>query len=267
MSPGTRVAAIVLAAGRSARMGPERNKLVEPIAGRPLVAWPVDALLEAGVERVFVVVGFEAERVREALHGRACRFVEHAAWPEGMGRSLARGMHALLAEAPLPEAVLVCVGDLPGLRAEDVEAVVDAARSNGPSGAQPGGPFDPERIVVPVFAGRRGHPVCFGARHFEALARCSGDEGARAVLERESARLIRVERSSDSILRDADTYIIGGGVCSTSAEFRSWYLGEVKRHLILPGEMADYAKLELMEDGDEAGARGAALYARDEVRK
>lgn len=70
-----------------------------------------------------------------------------------------------------------------------------------------------------------------------------------------------------AMMSDADTYIIGGGVCSTSAEFRSWYLGEVKRHFILPGEMADYATLELMEDGDEAGARGAALYARDEVRR
>jgi CTP:molybdopterin cytidylyltransferase MocA len=195
------LAGIVLAAGRSARMGPERNKLVEPVAGRPLVAWPVDALLEAGIAPVFVVVGFESDRIRTALRGRPCRFVEHAEWPEGMGSSLARAMRELLAESPLPEAVLVCVGDLPGLRAADVARVVDAARRE----VGEGGAFDPDRIVVPVFDGRRGHPVCFGARHFAALAQSTGDEGARALLEQNADRVLRLEIANEAILRDVDT--------------------------------------------------------------
>ena len=129
--PRTPIAAIVLAAGRSSRMGPERNKLVEPIADRPLVAWPVDALLEAGVDPVVVVTGFEPDRIQAALGERPCRFVHHEQWPEGMGSSLARGMREILSISPLPEAVLVCVGDLPGLRAADVERIIDSARDAG----------------------------------------------------------------------------------------------------------------------------------------
>lgn len=182
-------------------MGPGLNKLVEPIGGRPLVCGPVDALLAAGAEPVFVVVGFEPERVRAALAGRGCRFVEHPQWQEGMGSSLATGMRALLEASPRPEAVLVSVGDLPGLTGDDVRRVVAAARRP----EDEGGAIDPERIVVPVFAGRRGHPVCFGARHFEALARCSGDEGARALIEARADRVCRIELGSESILRDVDT--------------------------------------------------------------
>lgn len=196
-----RLAGIVLAAGCSARMGPERNKLVEPVAGRPLVAWPVDALLEAGIDPVVVVVGFEADRLRTALRGRPCRFVEHAQWSEGMGSSLARAMRALIAELPLPDAVLVCVGDLPGLRAADVARVVEAARRD----ARDDGAIDPDRIVVPVFEGRRGHPVCFGARHFAALAQSTGDEGARSLLEQNADRVLRIEVANEAILRDVDT--------------------------------------------------------------
>lgn len=182
-------------------MGPERNKLVEPIAGRPIVAWPVDAMLEAGIAPLFVVVGFESDRVQAALRGRRCRFVEHEGWRDGMGSSLARAMGVLIAESPLPEAVLVCVGDLPGLRSADVARVVDAVRLEGRSG----GAIDPNRIVVPVFEGRRGHPVCFGAAHFPALAGSSGDEGARAILEMHTDRVRRVELDSDAILGDVDT--------------------------------------------------------------
>lgn len=195
------IAGIVLAAGRSARMGPERNKLVEPIAGRPLVAWPVDALLEAGIDPVVVVVGFESDRIRTALRGRPCRFVEHAEWREGMGSSLARAMRELTAGSTLPDAVLVCVGDLPGLRAADVARVVDAARRAGGEG----GAIDPDRIVVPVCEGRRGHPVCFGAHHFAELARSEGDEGARALLEQNADRVFRIELGNEAILRDVDT--------------------------------------------------------------
>jgi molybdenum cofactor cytidylyltransferase len=196
-----RLAGIVLAAGCSARMGPERNKLVEPVAGRPLVAWPVDALLEAGIDPVVVVVGFEADRIRTALGGRPCRFVEHAGWREGMGSSLARAMDDLLTRSPLPDAVLVCVGDLPGLRAADVARVVEAARRD----TRDGGALDPDRIVVPVFEGRRGHPVCFGARHFAALAQSTGDEGARSLLEQNADRVLRIEIANEAILRDVDT--------------------------------------------------------------
>lgn len=192
------VAGIVLAAGCSARMGAQRNKLLEPLGERPLVAGPVDALLAAGVRPVVVVTGFEAERVRAALAGRACRFAHHAGWADGMGESIACGMRALREDACAPEAVLVSVGDLPGLRADHVEAIVAAACSGQ-------GVLERERIVVPSFAGRSGHPVLFGAVHFEALAGLRGDRGARAILAANPQDVRMVEAPDDAIVRDVDT--------------------------------------------------------------
>lgn len=197
----TRVAAIVLAAGRSARMGPERNKLVEPIADRPLVAWPVDAFLEAGVETVLVVTGYEADRVRSALGERSCRYLHHPEWSEGMGSTLARGMQELLALSPASDAVLVCVGDLPGLRAVHVAAIVEAARIGGRDSRT----IPPEVVVVPTQGARRGHPVLFGSSYFAALERLAGDEGARKILERNESNIRSVELATEAILQDIDT--------------------------------------------------------------
>ena len=194
----TRIAGIVLAAGNSSRMGPARNKLVEQIAGRPLVAGPVDALLEAGIEPVLVVTGFEDDRVRSALGKRACRFVHHEAWAEGMGSTLAHGVRAILALASPPDALLVSVGDLPGLRAQHVERVVEAAR-----GATGG--IDPSRIVIPTHRSRRGHPVLFGSAHFAALSRLERDQGGRSILDANDASVCTLEIDDDAILRDIDT--------------------------------------------------------------
>lgn len=192
------IAGLVLAAGGSTRMGPEHNKLIERVGERALVAVVVDALIAAGIRTVVVVTGFEAQRVREELAGRACRFVHHAGWQAGMGESIACGMRALREEPAPPGAVLVSVGDLPGLRAEHVEAVVAAALS------EPGA-IVPARIVVPSFAGRRGHPVLFGAAHFEALAALRGDEGARGILATNPQAVRVVEVTGDGIVRDVDT--------------------------------------------------------------
>lgn len=179
-------------------MGPAHNKMIEEIAGRPLVAWPVDAMIEAGIDPVVVVTGFEAERVRTALADRACRFVHHAAWSEGMGSSLAHGAQAILASTPTPAAVLVSVGDLPGLRAHHVVRIDEGARA-------PNGTIDPARIVIPTHRGRRGHPVLFGSQHFAALARLTGDRGGRAIFEANAEDVRTVEVDDDAVLRDVDT--------------------------------------------------------------
>ena len=205
--PRVRVAGIVLAAGSSSRMGPERNKLVEPIAGRPLVAWPVDALLEAGVDPVLVVTGYEAERVRSALGGKDCRFVHNEAGSEGMGSSLARGMRELLALWPPLEAVLVCVGDLPGLRAKHVTTVIEAALEArvAPDANDERSTIPPTALVVPTHANRRGHPVLFGSRYFADLARVTGDEGARSILTQNKHSVKPIELDTPAILADIDT--------------------------------------------------------------
>lgn len=189
--------ALVLAAGASRRMGEGRNKLLEEIEGEALVVRVVDAFFDAGIRRVVVVVGHEAERVRSALAGRpGVELVSNSAWREGMGHSLAAGVRSLTIEGSEPvSGVLVTVGDLPELPSEVIERVLEAHRAD-PS---------PRAICLPTHAGRDGHPVLFGADHYAALAVLEGDRGARAIVEANAEQVRRVPVDSDRILRDVDT--------------------------------------------------------------
>ena len=196
----SRVAGLVLAAGSSERMGPDRNKLVEEVGGRALVAIAVDALGAAGIDPVFVVTGSEAEAVRACLADRDVRFLHHPGWAEGMGSSLAAGMRGVREHGAF-DGLLVCVGDLPGLRAEWVRAVVSAFEQAFRERPEEG----PRAIAVAARAGRHGHPVVFGSEYFPPLAGLRGDRGGRALVEAARDRLVEVEIASDAIFRDVDT--------------------------------------------------------------
>ncbi|MCA9504421.1 MAG: nucleotidyltransferase family protein, partial [Myxococcales bacterium] len=187
------VIGLVLAAGASTRMGPTNNKLVEEVDGRAIVRRPVEAMLEAGVPTVLVVAGFEAERVEAALAGLACRVLRQAGWPARRRSALAVGARADARRGP--SALLVCVGDLPGLRAEHVRPLLDAVPEAELA----------RRIVVPTHAGRRAHPVLFGASFLPALEALEGEVGGRAVIEANPAAVVEVAIADDAGLRDVDT--------------------------------------------------------------
>jgi molybdenum cofactor cytidylyltransferase len=188
------IVGLVLAAGASTRMGADRNKLLEEIEGRALVEGVVDALVDAGLDRTLVVLGHEAGAVKARLGSRSgVAFLEHAGWPEGMGSSIAAGARAVLASAADP-AILVCVGDLPGLRADAVAALVQAYRDADRADA----------ICVPVFEGRAGHPVLFGPLWARDLAALSGDRGARALIDGAGERVIHVACPNPGIVDDVD---------------------------------------------------------------
>ncbi len=186
---------LVLAAGASMRMRPLPNKLTQRIDDeRVLVAVPVDAMIEAGIDPVFVVLGNEGASVREFLGERTPTYLSHPGWEAGIGSSIAAGVRGIL-ETHRPKGILVCVGDLPGLRARWLLSLVDTFVSVGTNGC----------ICVPTHAGRHGHPVLFGAGHFAALMELDGDRGGRIVVEANPEEVREVEIDSDAILRDIDT--------------------------------------------------------------
>ena len=194
---GAGIAGLLLAAGASSRMGPETNKLLQTVQGRPLVMAPVEAMRRVLGTSLLVVLGHESERIREALDGNVATTL-HSAWAEGMGASIAHGVRILLdtRSKEIPRGILICVGDLPGLESSVVEAVVAAFQKDA----------DANRICVPTHtSGRDGHPVLFGAGYFEALSVLEGDRGARAIVDRAGDAVVRVPIDSDGILRDVDT--------------------------------------------------------------
>ena len=184
-----RVAGLVLAAGRSTRMG--YNKLLCVFEGAPLVAHAADAALGAGLQPVCVVTGHEQDAVREALRGRDLLFAHNLEPELGMAASLRVGLRALGDELA---AVVVLLGDMPRVRAAHVRRLLDAFEQ---------GPLD--AIWVPEHGGRRGNPVLWPARDLPELSALDGDVGGRALLQAHAARVQRVVMPDDGVLIDVDS--------------------------------------------------------------
>ncbi len=180
------VGAIVLAAGRSTRMG-TANKLLAEIDGVAVVARTLDAVAAAGLPPPVVVTGHMAEAVRAALDGRAAEVAVAPDYAEGLSRSLAAG----LAAAPTAwQAALIVLGDMPGVRPATYAALAAAADS-------------PDVVVVPVAGGRRGNPVAWGRAHWPRLLALTGDRGARALLD--TVEVTEVAVDDPGIFADIDT--------------------------------------------------------------
>lgn len=185
------VAALVLAAGRSSRMGARNKLLVADRAGRPMVARVVDNALASGARPVIVVTGHEADGVRATLRDRPVTLVQADGYAEGMAASLRAGLAALPAAV---EGVMVCLGDMPLVSGAVLDQLIAA--------------FDPEEgraIVAPSFQGRPGNPVLWSRDYLPQIMALTGDTGARALLRQHAEQVAEVEMADDAVLRDFDT--------------------------------------------------------------
>ena len=185
-----RIAAVVLAAGRSTRMGGP-NKLLAEIAGRPLLRIVVEEALASHAKPVIVVVGHERADVEKALAGLPVQLIHNPDFAQGLGTSLKAGIAAVPAEA---DGAIVCLGDMPQVDASLIDRLIAA--------------FDPDRgalIVMPTVEGRRGNPVLWSRRFFPDLMAIEGDVGARHFIGRYSEAVVEVPLEGRAALVDIDT--------------------------------------------------------------
>jgi molybdenum cofactor cytidylyltransferase len=188
MTSFSNLAAILLAAGFSRRMGGE-NKLLKDLGGRPLIRHVLDTIGTLDLSQLVVVLGTSAEQVAPLLPASAV-VVRNDRAGEGMGTSLAAGAFAL--DRSIAGAFVV-LADMPFVTLADYQTLAAAfAAERG------------QAICIPLHQGKRGHPVLFPARHFAALAACQGDSGARHLLSDPAIRLREVEGCSPSVLADFD---------------------------------------------------------------
>jgi molybdenum cofactor cytidylyltransferase len=187
---GRNIAALVLGAGRSSRMGGP-NKLLAEIGGRPLVRIVVEQALASRARPVIVVTGHQRERVEAALGGLPIKFVHNPNFAEGLGTSLRAGIAALPAEV---DGVIVCLGDMPQVDAALIDKLIGA--------------LDPDKgalVVVPTIDGKRGNPVVWSRRFFADLMTVEGDVGARYLIGRYPEAVVEVPLSGTAALTDVDT--------------------------------------------------------------
>lgn len=187
---GRHIAAVVLAAGRSTRMGAV-NKMLAEIGGKPLVRIATEQALSSRAKPVIVVTGHERDKVEQALNGLNVRFVHNPDYANGLAGSVKTGIAAVPAES---DGAIVCLGDMPQVDSTLIDRLIAS--------------FDPERgalVVMPSIDGRRGNPVVWSRRFFNDLMAITGDIGARHLIGQYAEAVVEVPVTGEAALTDVDT--------------------------------------------------------------
>ncbi|MCH8916967.1 MAG: nucleotidyltransferase family protein [Alphaproteobacteria bacterium] len=188
--PAPRIAAVVLAAGRSTRAG-ATNKLLAPIGGIPMVARALARITGSNAFPIIVVTGHQSAEVCAALAGQGVEFAHNADFAQGMAGSIIAGIKALPGDVA---AALICLGDMPAIKAAEIDLLIAAFDAQG--GAA---------ICVPKAGGRRGNPVLFARRFFPELLALTGDSGAKTVIAAHPELVAEIAMAGTGTLVDLDT--------------------------------------------------------------
>ena len=190
-----RVAVLLLAAGRSTRMGGP-NKMLADANGQPLVVHAIKAALASQAVEVVVVLGHMASDVRSAIENAVpaksrLRFVINPDFAEGLSTSVRTGIGALSSNV---DAAIVQLGDMPGVGSALLNRLIAAFN-----------PVEGRSICVPTVGGKRGNPVLWARRFFPEMNRLAGDTGAKHLIGEYGDLVCEVEMAGEGAVTDIDT--------------------------------------------------------------
>ena len=179
------LAAVILSAGKSERMG-GRPKALLQLKGKTFLEHVLESITRSGITQTVVVVGHHRSEIEAAFP--ALPLVFNPNYEQGMSTSVQAGIRAL---SPSVEAAGVFLVDQPRIEPETILSVTSQLR--------------PGHIVLPVHEGRRGHPVFFSADLFPEILDLKPDQGLNVVVRRDPQRIIEVPVKNFGILQDIDT--------------------------------------------------------------
>jgi molybdenum cofactor cytidylyltransferase len=199
------IAALILAAGGSSRMGAGRHKLLLPLGDRPVLAHTIEATLASQARPIVVVLGHQVAQVRDQISAHLDHpdvfSIENTDYLQGMSTSLRAGIQALInrenkagSAAHSLAGVLIVLGDQPLMTARILDTLIASKHTTG------------KRILIPFYNGERGNPVLFDASLFPELLEITGDGGARSVIERHRSDIARIELGASMASYDVDTW-------------------------------------------------------------
>lgn len=184
----TRCIGLLLAAGAGRRMG-KPKALVAGADGAPWVVSSIKTLRSGGCDEIVVVVGAEAEAVRERLSGQDVIVVDATDWADGMSASLKAGLEAITGLQA--ESALVHLVDLPDVGPEVVKRLLAESMDDA--------------LARATYDGRPGHPVLVGREHWRPIAAgLGGDRGARGYLDSRGA--VTIECGELGTGHDVDSF-------------------------------------------------------------
>jgi molybdenum cofactor cytidylyltransferase len=183
-----RIAAVVLAAGLSSRMG--SNKLLAEWRGKPLVRWTAESALASEAKPVIVVTGHEAARIEAALKGLDVRVVHNPDYASGLSASLKSGIRAVPTSC---DGAIVLLGDMPEINSDLIDRMIAAFS-----------PADGRSICTAAHEHRRGNPVLWSRVYFPEIEALRGDVGAKELISVHEDVVCEIE-AGGAVLRDIDT--------------------------------------------------------------
>ena len=161
------ISGLILAAGTSSRMGQPKQLL--PFRGTILLDWVMtQAEAASALDEVIVVLGRAADEIRPRLRNTRAKVIINPVFTEGCSGSYKAGMATLDQRA---EAVMVLLGDQPGVHSAVIDQVAEDWRTRGGT------------IALTSYRGRRGHPMVFARELFDQLHQLSGDKAAWKILD------------------------------------------------------------------------------------
>jgi len=181
------ICAVVLGAGLSSRMGVQ--KLLLPFGGKTVIAHIVDQLLASAVDDVYVVVGHQGRQVSAELSGRKVTIVDNPDYESGMLSSARCGLAHLPAQC---SAVLVALGDQPSITSQLIDKMLLTFKAAE------------KRILVPLYNGRRGHPLLISEFYRDEVLTSYDDVGLRGLLHAHPEDVFELAVSSSAVLSDMD---------------------------------------------------------------
>lgn len=181
------VAACVLAAGRSQRMG-ESNKLMMSLNGKTLLQHVLSSIKTSVIDETVVVTGYQSEQVNRSISAFNVRTVTNEAYLQGLSTSVKKGIENLSGNAGC---VLICLADMPFVCGQTINTIVAAFKRNG-------------KIIVPTYFGKDGNPVLWPKSYFENLASLRGDRGAKGLLKKYAEHVHRIDVENIGIFLDVD---------------------------------------------------------------
>jgi molybdenum cofactor cytidylyltransferase len=199
-----RIVAILLAAGRSQRMG-ARNKLLMDVGGRPMVRRVAETLLDSRVREVIAVLGYDSAVVAAVLAGLPLRIVVNDEYASGQMSSVRAGIATIAND---PAAIIVALADQPGLEPADIDFLVEAFLV-----------LPEPKILVPTYGGQRGNPIVLPGAQRHALEAGGVNFGCRNLIERHPEAVVRIAAPNPHYVQDIDT----------PATYETWMQSSLRR--------------------------------------
>lgn len=182
------VTAILLAAGKSSRMG--QQKLLMPFEGKSMIATVVGKIADSVSFRTIVVTGSDRNKIEEELEAYPLLFVNNERYEEGMLTSVLAGVAAA---GPETAGYLILLGDQPMVSEAVINRLISVFQKGG------------KGLLIPVFNGKRGHPVLIGSKYKDEIKILNQEIGLRQLFLNHPDDILEIEVGSEDVLKDIDT--------------------------------------------------------------